>query len=251
MFSPKIVSSDAFLDMPVSTQALYFHLGMHADDDGFVNPRFVMRMAGASEDDLKVLLSKRFVLHFENGVIVIKHWRINNQIKSDRYQPTIYNEQMLRLAIKENGSYTEKDKETSQRFQNGSTLEPQVRLGKVSIGKVSIGNNILPVETAQRDSPNDIENAGREVNAIIELFKTTNPSYAILYKRISERKAVERLLKLHGREKLEKVIAVLPQSNTENYAPTITTPVQLENKYAQLEAFWVKRKRGGAKVIEV
>jgi len=101
-------------------------------------------------------------------------------------------------------------------------------------------NTILPAQ-----------GAGGETNAIIELFKTVNPSYANLYKRISERKAVERLLKLHGREKLEKVIAVLSQSNTERYAPTITTPIQLENKYAQLEAFWVKRKREGTKVIEV
>jgi len=124
MFSPKIVSSDASLDMPTSSRELYFQLGMYADDDGFVNPRFVMRMTGASEDDLKVLITKRFVLPFENGVIVIKHWKINNEIKADRYHETIYLEQKARLNQKPNGAYTE-------RRQNVSKLDTEVRLGKV------------------------------------------------------------------------------------------------------------------------
>ncbi len=127
MFSPQIVESDAFLDMALSTQALYFHLGMKADDDGFVNPRSTMRSIGASDDELKVLIGKRFVLPFDNGVVVVKHWKINNQIKPDRYHPTIYEEQRALLGIKSNGAYTE-------RFQNGSRLEPESRLGKVRLG---------------------------------------------------------------------------------------------------------------------
>ena len=107
MFSPKIVDSDAFLDMPVSSQALYFHLGMEADDDGFVNPRKIMRKIGSPDDDLKVLIGKRFVLPFENGVVVIKHWRINNLIRKDFYKETVYLEEKKRLTIKENGSYTD------------------------------------------------------------------------------------------------------------------------------------------------
>ncbi|QGH73319.1 MAG: hypothetical protein [Siphoviridae sp. cttb18] len=106
MFSPEIVASDAFVDMPVSVQALYFHLGMKADDDGFVNPNVTMRMIGANGDDLRVLIAKRFVLPFENGVIVIKHWRINNFIRKDRYHETMYLEQKKMLRVKENGAYT-------------------------------------------------------------------------------------------------------------------------------------------------
>jgi len=131
MFSLDIVSSDAFLDMPVSVRELYFQLGMYADDDGFINPKKIIRMIGASEDDLRLLIAKRFVLPFETGVVVIKHWKINNYIQNDRYKPTRYLEEKELLKIKENGSYTES-------IQDVSKMETQVRLGKVSIGKVSI-----------------------------------------------------------------------------------------------------------------
>ena len=98
MFTQKIIDSDAFLDMPMSSQALYFHLNMRADDDGFINnPKKVLRMIGASEDDLKLLIAKRFVLAFENGVIVIKHWRMHNLIRKDRYHPTQYQEELQSL----------------------------------------------------------------------------------------------------------------------------------------------------------
>src|SRR3990167_11099146 len=107
MFSPAIVESDAFLDMPASSQALYFHLGMYADDDGFVNPQKIMRMMNASADDLRVIVTKRFVLPFENGVVVIKHWRINNLIRKDWHKETQYIEEKSRLVIKDNGAYTE------------------------------------------------------------------------------------------------------------------------------------------------
>ena len=123
MFSLKIVSSDAFLDMPLSTQALYFHLGMYSDDDGFVNPKKIMRMIGSSSDDLKLLIAKRFVLTFENGVIVIKHWKINNLIRKDFYQETVYINQKKSLTFNKNKAYTE----------NVNNLSPQVRLDKVSI----------------------------------------------------------------------------------------------------------------------
>ncbi len=108
MFSQDIVDSDAFLDMPMSCQLLYYHLGMRADDDGFVNPKKIMRMIGASDDDLKVLVSKRFALMFESGVIVIKHWLIHNVIRKDRYFPTQYQDEKNLLIIKGNKSYTER-----------------------------------------------------------------------------------------------------------------------------------------------
>ena len=90
MFSSQIVSADEFLEMPLTSQALYFHLGMSADDDGFVSPRKVLRMTGAGEDDLKILLAKNFVIRFQSGVIVITHWKQNNYLRNDRYTPTIY-----------------------------------------------------------------------------------------------------------------------------------------------------------------
>ena len=107
MFSPDIVDSDAFLDMPSTSQLLYFHLAMRADDDGFVSPKKVMRLFGAGEDDLKVLLVKRFVLLFESGVIVIKHWLIHNLIRADRYRETNYKIEKAMLGLNEYGAYTE------------------------------------------------------------------------------------------------------------------------------------------------
>jgi hypothetical protein len=106
MFAKTIVLSDAFLDMPMSARNLYFTLGMVADDDGFVNnPRSIMRQISATDDDMKVLISKKFVLIFDNGVIVIKHWRINNYLRSDRYKDTKYLEERSHLTLDENGAY--------------------------------------------------------------------------------------------------------------------------------------------------
>lgn len=115
MFAKTIVLSDAFLDMPMSARCLYFTLGMLADDDGFVgSPRSIMRQCGASTDDMNILLAKKFLLKFDNGVIVIKHWRINNYIRNDRYTETVYTEEKAMLDSKDNGGYTLKEQDTSQ-----------------------------------------------------------------------------------------------------------------------------------------
>lgn len=149
MFTKKIIDSDAFLDMPLSTQSLYFHLNMRADDDGFINnAKKIQRMIGASEDDLKLLIAKRFVLAFESGVIVIKHWRMHNLLRKDRYNPTHYKEEYAMLGLKDNGAYTEKaaveclatDWQPTDN-QSGNQLATQDRLGKDSIGKERIDYN--------------------------------------------------------------------------------------------------------------
>ena len=122
MFAKTIIDSDAFLDMPLSTQSLYFHLSMRADDDGFINnPKKIQRMVGASDDDLKLLVAKRFIIPFESGIVVIKHWKIHNYIQKDRYKPTIYQEEKQLLMEKENNVYTEC-------IQDVSALETQDRL---------------------------------------------------------------------------------------------------------------------------
>jgi hypothetical protein len=147
MFTMKIVDSDAFLEMPMSTQSLYFHLNMRADDDGFVNnPKRIQRMIGASEDDLKILLAKRFILGFENGVVVIKHWRMHNLLRKDRYNPTQYIEEKATLTIKGDGAYTEKEpiECLATTWQpSGNQMATQDRLGKDSIGKESIVEDIV------------------------------------------------------------------------------------------------------------
>ena len=140
MFAKTIVLSDAFLDMPLSARCLYFTLGMFADDDGFVNsPKGIMRQAGCSEDDMKVLLAKKFLLAFESGVIVIKHWRINNYLQKDRYNPTKYGDEKATLSLDENGAYqTAKALPEPMYTQEVYT---QDRLGKDRLGKdISIEN---------------------------------------------------------------------------------------------------------------
>jgi len=106
MFNVEIVESDAFLDMPLTTQTLYFHLCMNADDDGFVNPKKIMRMIGTQDDDLKVLIAKAYVLQFDSGVIVIKHWTINNLVRADIYRETTYINEKSLLGLNEFGAYT-------------------------------------------------------------------------------------------------------------------------------------------------
>lgn len=107
MFTMKICDSDAFLDMPLSSQCLYFHLNMRADDDGFVgNPKRIMRIIGASAEDLEVLIENRFILTFEDGVIVIKHWRMHNTLSTNRYHETQYVDEKNMLRVKENGAYS-------------------------------------------------------------------------------------------------------------------------------------------------
>lgn len=131
MFAKKIIDSDAFLDMPLSTQSLYFHLSMRADDEGFINnPKRIQRMIGASDDDCKLLIAKGFILVFETGVIVIKHWKIHNYIQKDRFKPTMCSEEKKEIVMEEDGTYT-------QCIQDVSSLDTQVSIGKVSIGKVS------------------------------------------------------------------------------------------------------------------
>ena len=106
MFSTAIVKSDPFLDMPASTQVLYFHLGMEADDEGFVYPKQAMRSIGAAEDDLKLLVAKKFVVPFESGVIVIKHWNVNNSIRYDRKLKTTHISEKAHLSLDSGGVYS-------------------------------------------------------------------------------------------------------------------------------------------------
>jgi len=221
MFSLKIVDSDAFLDMPASSQLLYFHLSMRGDDDGFVgNPKKITKMIGANDDDLKILLAKRFILSFESGVVVIKHWKIHNYIQNDRYNETQYIEEKKTLITKDNGSYTEC-------IQNVSTLETQVRLGKDRIGK---------------DREELAETSSAEVVKIIDSFKEVNPSYQKWFKNKTQRQAVKNLIDIHGLEQVLKVVGLLNKTNKIAYMPSINTPLQLEEKWEALKNAFERKK---------
>ena len=133
MFAKTIVLSDAFLDMPCSARCLYMTLGMVADDDGFVNnPRSVMRQSGATDDDMKLLVAKKFVLIFDSGVIVIKHWRINNYLRGDRYVSTKYIDERSELEIDENGGYKRMESEDVAQIEAPKTSDLRKRAYEMS-----------------------------------------------------------------------------------------------------------------------
>ncbi len=147
MFAKTIIDSDAFLDMPQTAQLLYFHLAMRADDDGFINkPKTVMRMVGSRDDDLACLAAKKFIIPFESGVVVIKHWRIHNYIKNDRYIETKYKAEKDMLETDENKAYRlPVSIPVPEWNQSGTTMEPQVRVRdrvRLELGKDSIDKDI-------------------------------------------------------------------------------------------------------------
>ena len=147
MFSLDVIDTDKFMDMPLSAQALYFHLGLRADDDGFVaSPRKIMKIVDCKQDDLKVLIAKGFVIPFETGIIVIRHWKVHNRIQSDRYKPTKYVSERSRLEVV-NNVY----KLDTESVQDVLGMETQVRLGKDSIDKISI--NTISSESEAAPSP--------------------------------------------------------------------------------------------------
>ena len=137
MFSKKVTDTDTFLDMPLSTQALYFHLNMHADDDGFIdNTKTIQRMIGSSDDDRKLLIAKQFLLPFDNGVVVIKDWRVHNYIRKDTYNKTMYPKELEQLQVNKSGQYERQNLVTyTERPRAVDETLTQVRLGKDRLGK--------------------------------------------------------------------------------------------------------------------
>ena len=177
MFDKTITNNDNFLEMPDSTQNLYFHLSMEADDDGFVdNWKSIMRMTGKKEDDLKLLIAKRFIIPFETGVIVIKHWRINNYLRKDRYHQTKYLKEKSLLTIEENEEYELKK---SSGIPIGNREEN-------SIVKNSIEENSIVecIGQKKQDTIYDFleQNFGRTLNGIeIEMIREWNDNELTRY----------------------------------------------------------------------
>ena len=200
MFAKTIIDSDIFLDMPLSTQALYFHISMRADDDGFINnSKKIQRMIGCGDDDLKLLIAKKFLLPFESGVVVIKHWRIHNYIQNDRYTETNYKFEKSTLNIDENKSYT--FEETGRKLiknkvinagnelspnciHDGYTTDTQDRLGKVRLGK---DNNTISKDIVSSTKVQHIIDSWNSLG--LQKLVAINPNtnrYRLLNARIKE-----------------------------------------------------------------
>ena len=196
MMSKSIIKSDTFLDMPATTQNLYFHMLLDADDDGFINaPKSIMRMIGAKDDDMKVLAAKQFVIPFESGVVVIKDWKIHNYIQNDRYKPSTLPERDL-LNIQKDKTYTLKsdvsrmDTECIQTVSIGKDRLGKVRLGKDRIGKDRVGKD--SIDTLCHVSHDDVDKSHFEIIEYLNLktgskFKpTTKPYVQAIRSRLKE-----------------------------------------------------------------
>ena len=146
MFSLNVVDTDKFLEMPISSRLLYYELGMRADDDGFVdNWKKILMFTGLKDDDMKILISKNFIIPFESGVIVIRHWRMNNYLQNDRTKPTIYQQEFKELDVDENNVYNM----YTDRIHS---------IDKNSIDKNSIDKNSIDIYKSNKTESNTNEN---------------------------------------------------------------------------------------------
>ena len=193
MFSRKITETDMFLDMPMSAQCLYFHLNMSADDDGFIgNSKTIRRMIGASDDDLKILLAKEFLIPFETGIVVIKDWKIHNYIRSDRYTETQYIEEKSQLKQRDNGSY---EVGIPNVIPNGYQMDTQVRLGKDRLGE------------DRKDKPSKADALDSEFSEWWNLYD----------KKIDRKKAYQKFKQCRKKHSLDEIM-----KGTRAYLKTIT-----------------------------
>jgi hypothetical protein len=262
MFSQSIVESDAFLDMPLSSQALYFHLAMNADDYGFVSPKRIMRMVGANDDDLKLLILKRFVLGFDSGVVVMKHWQINNTVRKDRSRPTTYDKEFKSLTFNEFGAYTERrkiittiatveeattkliettgaaDNMATEWQPNGNQKPPQTRLDKIRLDKNS-NNNLVAVAPTARPDPV----SKNEIDEIIAYW-VERVGFE-LGNETGNRRAIAALIRQHGMDKLKRLVDGAALAMDDQYAPRISDFVSLKRKQNDLLVWGRKRNSSG------
>ncbi len=220
MFDKRVIDNDSFLEMPLTTQAVYFHLNMRADDDGFVdNWKSILRTVGGKEDDIKVLISKKFIIPFEKGVIVIRHWRLNNYLQNDRTKPTIYQEERKQLSLDKNGVYSlytscvhsiDKNRleeisiEENNTSSSTNTIEPIVEttMSEATTPKMNddeknifelveqaFGRPLSPVEFEEINSWTD-NDLTRHAIRIAELNRATKISYIVTILRNYERNGI-------------------------------------------------------------
>lgn len=165
MFAKTIIDSDAFLEMPISARLLYYDLAMRADDDGFINsPKKIMKFVGATNDDMNILIMRKFIIPFDNGVVVIKHWRIHNYIRKDTYNETSYKEEKSLLELDENKAYRLVD------FESVDGSSTQVRLGKDSID-----NNICSNSLSDSEQKEDKKSQKEEIEKNFKIIYDSYP----------------------------------------------------------------------------
>ena len=207
IFCKTIIDTDAFLEMPATTQNLYFHLNMHADDDGFIgNPKRIGRMIGASDDDFKILIAKKFIIVFESGVIVIKHWRIHNTLSKMRYKETSYLDEKSQLLIKENNAYSlDEGKplddsrlvEMGKRQVRRTVDEQETNLSKDKLSKDKLSKDKLSKDKTSKDKlsedkPSKKKSAKADLNGMIDSFTENEELKDALKAFLDMRKSIKK-----------------------------------------------------------
>src|SRR3990167_5611514 len=204
VFCLKKVYKDAFLEMPQTSQLLYFHLAMRADDDGFVaNPKKVMRMIGSQDDDFKVLLAKRFILTFDSGICVIKHWLIHNLIRVDRYSETQWIKEKQMLVIDEKTKKYSLNKPKIPVIPSGNQVQPQVRLGKVRLS-TNVDKEKAPVKKVRNPDIDEL---------ITFLKETLGLKLLDGSEKMNRRFALLALKKFKDKETIKQIIQVAAQND--------------------------------------
>lgn len=259
MFSQDIVLNDVFLDMPLSSQALYMHLSMNADDYGFVSPKRIMRMIGAAEDDLKVLIAKRYVLTFESGVVVIKHWQVNNTVRKDRSHMTTFEKEYKSLIRNEFGAYTERRKifsvvsdveqattrmleETEVGNQpatdgkpNGNQMATEIRLDKIRLDKTRIVTKV----TMGDAQPKKRSQKTQQIDGMFEYWET-KVGLKITAKVKQNREYAGKLLADYTKEEIAQLIHAAALASEDRYAPRVVNFIDLYRKADDLKHYGKK-----------
>lgn len=197
IFSKTIIDTDAFLEMPATTQNLYFHLNMHADDDGFIgNPKRIGRMIGASDDDFKILIAKKFIIVFESGVIVIKHWRIHNTLSKMRYKETSYLDEKSQLLIKENNAYSldeGKPLDDSRLVEMGKRqVRRTVDEQETNLSKDKLSKDKTSKDKLSEDKPSKKKSAKADLNGMIDSFTENEELREALKAFLDMRKSIKK-----------------------------------------------------------
>lgn len=249
MFSNDIVGSDAFYEMPSTSQNLYFHLGMRCDDDGFVNPNVTMRTMGANKNDLDVLVAKKFLIAFANGVVVIKHQRINNNWDSRDCRRTLYTEELRQLFIKENNAYTldetkgipveEAYPKVLKRLPDGNPTgtRRQNRIEENRITSERVLSQEYTIEEEGEKKPRE-----RKDTSYLQVFELWG-KYPMNWKtNRTEIDAAKNILAEHELSHAKKALAFSQTYSHEENCPQILKPSDLDRKWVNLQAFRDKRK---------
>lgn len=238
MFTKEITDSDAFIELSSASQALYFHLNQGADDDGFNNQiQMAMLKAHASIDDLKILMMKNFIIRFESGVIVIKHWRMHNTLRADRYKPTNYQKELEMLGLKNNGSYTLNDEEKEYKI---------LGCQKVATDKYSIDKNSIDYNNNQ-DQYFDNE----ELNEIFLKWLQYKKEKKQTYKETGLKTLVNKINKQLQKQSVESIIEDIENCISRNYSGIFfRSETQKTNTKEKASPTWVKEHLQNTKQVE-